>query len=71
MRMRCECECLRPSFEELDFERGVDEPPLLWDELVHAPLVEHPFAGACGNGSLTHRLGSSPIGTEPGERDID
>ena len=28
----------------------------------------HPVAGACGNGSLIHRLGRSPIGTEPGGR---
>jgi hypothetical protein len=31
----------------------------------------HPVAGACGNGSLIHRLGRSPIGTEQGERGID
>jgi hypothetical protein len=31
-----------PSVEELDFEHAVNDRPLLWDELVHALLVEPP-----------------------------
>ena len=32
----------RPSVEELDLERAVDNRPLLPDELVHPAEVEHP-----------------------------
>jgi hypothetical protein len=60
-----------PRSRELDFEHAVNDRPQLSDELVHALLGRATPSPACGNGSLIHRHGRSPIGTEPGERGID